>query len=94
MLTMESRHLYLIKQGVRIVSLLCSAFLTVGMGLCDLSMLPDLFKDANAGGWGVIVWPIWIIAAFFAIGCAFVTRATWRQIVAARKAQEQDPTQP
>lgn len=91
---MESRPLYLIKQGVRIVSLLCSAFLTLGIGLCDLSMVPSLLTKPSAGGWGGTIWPLWIIAVLLAIGCAFVTRATWRQIVAARKAQEQDPTQP
>lgn len=91
---MESRPLYLIKQGVRVVSLLCSAFLTLGIGICDLSMVPSLIGKPSADGWGGTIWPLWIIAVLLAVGCAFVTRATWRQIIAARKAQDASLTQP
>jgi len=90
---MESRPLYSIKQFVRGISLLAAASLTIGLGFCNLSMVPDLIRNPGSDGYGPIVWAVWIGSGLLAIGCAFSARATWRQIVAARQAQTEDKPQ-
>ena len=90
---MDTQSLYLIKQGIRIISLLAAAGLVLGLGLCNLSMIPDLISDPRAGGYGVIVWPVWITVWLFIVGLVFSARATWRQFQTAKQVQKNDPPQ-
>ena len=91
---MDKRPIYLIKQFVRVVSLLAATVLTLGMATFNLSLLFDLIQDPSSGGMGTIVWPVWIVVWLLIIGCAFSARATWQQIVAAYKVQSQTESNP
>ncbi|HEY3431416.1 MAG TPA: hypothetical protein VGK09_02600 [Rhodocyclaceae bacterium] len=91
---MDKHPIYLIKQFVRVVSLLAAIVLTLGMATFNLSLLFDLLQDPSSGGMGTIVWPVWIVVWLLIIGCAFSARATWQQIVAAYKAQSKTKSTP
>ena len=90
---MEKPALYAIKQGVRIISLLAAFALIIGLGICNLSMMPELFANSGSGGYGVIIWPVWIVVWLFIVGLVFSARATWRQFQTAKQVQKNDPPQ-